>query len=324
MYVTLSNKPLKTGEMMEIGVVIPPDERFADRIISFLKHKGQPWEGHIREAFAGRIPELETRFYVGCLDANVIANIMTVEYGQTGILGHVFTAPQHRRKGACKLVMAQQMADFKKRGGGQLLLATDYDSPAYWIYHSYGFRSVFPQAGFMRYATEDDFEARYFAPAPTRAVDVTWKDWPRWNVLGACSGGDYLRSIALDWWGMRNLEGGFLETRLRIQEARIQVKLLESQKGSIVGFASLQPDFRWNGHTHLLDLFVHPSFSNRLAQLLDALSFPKSKTQCYAESTSQAKVQALLAAGFRQEALFKGQVRKGSAALDVLVFARAG
>lgn len=277
MYTKLSIETLKSGERMEVGLVTPPDDRFRDKIIPFLAHKGQPWEDHIREAFAGRIADLKTRFYIGHIHDTLVANIMTVEYNRTGILGHVFTNPEHRRKGACKLVMAQQMEDFRSRGGGQLLLGTGFDSPAYWIYHGFGFRSVAEGSGFIRYATQDDFEAAYFEAAPTKAVDVQWKDWPRWNVLGAYAGGDYLRSIALNWWGMRDFEGGFLDTRLRINEGKLQVKLLESDRGSIVGFASLEGDPRWKQATALLDFFVHPHFEDRAPQLLDALPLPPCK-----------------------------------------------
>jgi hypothetical protein len=87
-----------------------------------VHHKGEPWLSHVNRALSGDIKDLETRFYVGKLNGQIVANIMTVEYNRTGILGHVFTMPEQRRKGICSLIMEQQMADFKCRGGGVLIL----------------------------------------------------------------------------------------------------------------------------------------------------------------------------------------------------------
>ncbi|MFH1009470.1 MAG: GNAT family N-acetyltransferase, partial [Candidatus Latescibacterota bacterium] len=310
-----------TGEAMEIGLVSAPDEEYAQQIAPFLEHKGDPWNGHIRKCLREPMDELETRFYVGKLDGTVISNVMTAEYGRTGILGHVFTQPEHRGKGAFKLLMAEQMKDFRTRGG-LLLLGTGYDSPAYWIYHGFGFRSLAPGSGLMQYATEDDFEAHYFAPGQTRAAGVQWKDWPRANILFTLREGDFLRSVAHERYGASSFEGEFLCLQERIEEdPSYQVKLLESEHGAVVGVATLIRDARWHRDVGLLDLFVHPHFTGSTGQLLESLDFPEGKTQCYADSGSTDKIRALEQAGFRQETVFLGQLRKDSGArLDVRVF----
>ncbi|MCK5328190.1 MAG: GNAT family N-acetyltransferase [Candidatus Latescibacteria bacterium] len=318
MYRKRSIQTLKTGEAMEIGVVLAPDEEHADRIAPFLKHKGDPWNAHIDRALREPLDELETRFYVGKLGGTIITSVMTVEHSRTGILGHVYTQPEHRRKGAFKLLMAEQMKDFRTRGG-LLILGTGYDSPAYWIYHSFGFRSLTEGSGLMRTATEDDFEAHYFAPGKTRVVEVRWRDWPRLNALFCIREGDFLRSVERERYGVSSFEGGFLHLKKALEEdAAYQAKLLESEHGAVVGCATMTKDPRWHRDVWLLDLFLHPDFASSAGQLLDALNFPEGKIQCYADSGSPDKIRALEQAGFRQEVVFKRQIRtENGARLDV-------
>ena len=142
MYTTFGSEVLKSGERLEVGVVTAPDAEFGDAIQRLLVHKGPEWALHMGATLRGETDMLETRFYVGLLDGAPVANVMTVESKGIGILGHVFTRPAQRRKGICQAVLRRLMDDFRLRGGSVLLLGTGYESPAYWIYHSFGFRSL--------------------------------------------------------------------------------------------------------------------------------------------------------------------------------------
>ena len=82
--------------------VTAPDAPHAEEIKQFLGHKPGNYKWHIERCVAEVLDALETRFYVGKLNGAVITNIMTVEYEGVGILGHVFTLPKQRRKGAAK------------------------------------------------------------------------------------------------------------------------------------------------------------------------------------------------------------------------------
>lgn len=324
MYTKLSDIRLKTGEKMEIGMVLAPDEEYADRIIDILRHKGEPWLGEVEKAVKGEITDLETRFYIGHLDGQVITNIMTAEYNRTGIFGHVYTRPEHRRKHACTLLMREQMEDFRKRGGGLLLLGTGYDSPAYWIYHSYGFRSLSEGSGFMRFSTESDFEVSHFAPGEVKVADVQWKHWPLMNVLASVRGIEVLRSVAFNMYGIAHFEGGFLNFINSLEENQSRkAKLLESSSGAVVGCITLGHDHRWTNKTYLLDIFLHPNFISHYALLLNALELPEGKIQCYVDAKSPGeKIAALQQAGFRREAVLKDQFTWGSEWFDVFIYSR--
>ena len=324
MYNQLGEVVLKTEERMEIGVITAPDESYAEEVKQFLGHKGGSYKWHIERCVTEVLNALETRFYVGKLEGRVITNIMTVEYEGIGILGHVFTLPRQRRKGACKGVMTYQMEDFRQRAGGALYLGTGYNSHPYYIYHSFGFESVFPESGFMKYQVNGDFEERYFAPAPAQPKSVEWHDWPKVTALSAILGWDTLRSLAWRVYGPTNLEGGFLDFKhaLETEDVYDDAQLLTSSGGAIVGWATVSRDARWRPATAVLDLFFHPNFADAIPDLLSAVKFPDVKVQCYVDSGAEKKAAVLEAAGFTCEGRLKNQFAYSGQHYDVLVFAR--
>ena len=324
MYNKLGDVLLKTGERMEVGVVTAPDTPHAEEVKQFLGHKPGNYKWHIERCVTEVLDALETRFYVGKLDGAVITNIMTVEYEGVGILGHVFTLPQQRRKGAAKGVMGYQMEDFRQRSGKALYLGTGYNSHPYYIYHSFGFESVFPESGFMKYHVHEDFEERYFAPAPAVPKSVEWHDWPKVTALSGIVGWDTLRSLKWEVYGPTNLEGGFLSFKhdLETADAYDDAKFLISSGGAIVGWATVGRDGRWQPATAVLDLFFHPNFADAVPVLLSAVTFPDVKVQCYVDGGAEKKAEILEAVGFTCEGRFKDQFTYSGQDYDVLVFAR--
>jgi hypothetical protein len=115
------------------------------------------WNWHIAKALREPLEDLETRFYLGEIGGRIVGNICTFESGGIGILGHVYTDPAHRHKGVAGGIMGLQMEDFRRRSGKALTLGTGYGSNAYRIYESYGFRSILPESGIMRYSVEPDY-----------------------------------------------------------------------------------------------------------------------------------------------------------------------
>jgi len=322
MYKKLGNTVLKTGENMEVGMIDVPDEPHAEEIKKFLGHKPGNYKWHIERCVTESLDALETRFYVGKIDGNVITNIMTVEHEGIGILGHVFTLPDQRRKGACKGAMAYQMEDFRQRDGRALYLGTGYGGHPYHIYHSFGFESVFTESGFMKYHVNTDFEEHYFAPAPVEPKSVEWHDWAKLTALSAIVGWDALRSLTWNVFGPTNLEGGFLGFKhtLETDDAYDDAKLLVTESGAIVGWATVCRDSQWRNAVAILDLFFHPNFTDSIPELLSALKFPQLKVQCYVDSSAEKKAAVLEAAGFACEGRFKNQFTYNGQDYDVLVF----
>ena len=324
MYDKLGEVVLKTGERMEVGVITAPDIPHAEEVKRFLGHKPGNYKWHIERCVTEVLDALETRFYVGKIEGRVITNIMTVQYDGVGILGHVFTFPEQRRKGACKGVMAYQMGDFRQRAGTALYLGTGYNSHPYYIYHSFGFESVFPESGFMKYYVNADFEERYFAPTYAHPKPVEWHDWPKVTALSGIVGSDTLRSLAWNVYGPTNMEGGFLSFKhaLETEDAYDDAKLLISSSGAIVGWATVIRDGRWHPATAVLDVFFHPNFTDAVPTLLSAVKFRDVKVQCYVDSGAKKKAEVLETAGFTCEGRFKDQFTYGGRYCDVVVFAR--
>ncbi|HZP81132.1 MAG TPA: GNAT family N-acetyltransferase [Chthonomonadaceae bacterium] len=327
MHTTLATETLKTGETLRVECVLAPDAEREAQIRPFLGHKPPDYLGHIEAALAGACDDLETRFYIGLLaDGQMVGNIMTVEANGVGILGHVNTREDQRRKGICQAIMRHQMEDFRQRGGHVLLLGTGYESPPYWIYHSFGFRDL-PggSPGTMRYSREEepDFDAQFFAPGSYRPVKAGWKHWPLVALLSSQPSPVALRSLALRAWGISMLEGpytGFL-TRWG-QDPRAHAAVLESETGAVTACATCIPDPLWRG-VMLLDAFAHPNVGpEALAALLKALPLPSGTTQCYADPRDTAKIAALEQTGFQRAAILPEQFRDGNAWRDAWLYTR--
>ena len=324
MYIKLDEIELKTGECMEVGMLSVPDESYAEEIKKFLGHKPGNFKWHIERCVTEALDELETRFYVGKIDGKIITNIMTVEHEGIGILGHVFTLPDQRRKGACKGTMAYQMENFRQRNGRALYLGTGYNSHPYHIYHSFGFESVIPESGFMKYHVNNDFEETYFASASAYPKPVEWHDWPKLTALSGIVGSDTLRNLKWNVYGPTNFEGGFLTFKQSLETDDVfdDPKLLVTESGAIVGWATVCRDSQWQDNIALLDLFFHPNFVNSVPDLLESLKFPELKVQCYVDSGAEKKAKVLEAAGFTCEGTFKNQFSYLGQHYNVLVFGR--
>src|SRR5919108_4934663 len=176
MYRPLGAATLKTGERVELGVVLGPDPDWAERIAVLLSHKPGEYRYHIGEALRRPLDELETRFYIGHLDGRPITHVMIVGARRAGILGHVYTVPAWRQRGAYSALMAAQMADTAAAGYRILTLGTGHGSHPYWIYHHFGFRSIAPGSGAMRWLATPDTEAQYLRPAMAMARELRWCD----------------------------------------------------------------------------------------------------------------------------------------------------
>lgn len=299
----LAEVTLKSGETLQCLLVEEPEARWAQDIRELLVHKSAHVHWHIDRCVAGPLDDLETRFYLGVLDGRAVGNIMTVEHGGIGILGHVFTQPEQRRKGIASHIMAGQMADFRARGGRALTLGTGFDSPPYWIYHSFGFRSNFPGSGAMVYWSQPDREADLWRAAPTGSVALRWDHWPLLNLLCHQPVGDVMRHAARRVWGQRNFEGDYVDYKraLDAADSGLAARVLENEAGLVVGWASVEDDPIWREQAALLDLFAHPAAWDAASDLLDALPLPAKPIFAYADADSP-KNDLLRAHGFAQQA----------------------
>ncbi len=323
MLTELTTVRLKSNEEMSLIRVAAPEPQWAERLVDLIAHKGEPWVGYLRLVLQQQLPGLEVYVYVGLLAGEIAGNIMTLEATapRLGILGNVLTAPAHRRKGICMALMEALTNDFRGRGGRGMTLGTGYGSPAYHIYHSFGFRSV-AGTGRMIWQVEPGFLQDYFAPAPTQVRDIAWPDWAFLDLLYTMEEGDFVRNVRFAQYGLSAYEGLFPQLHEMTTQPPGQSKVLEKDSGEVVGHVTLLPDPRWRDSVLLLDVFIHPNSYPAAGELLAAIEFPaNTKIQAYAETTAQEKIATLKDRGLHEEAVLLSQLTVGDEQRDVVVLA---
>lgn len=298
------SRVLKTGETMDIRVADRSDAEIVPALLTFLAHKGDIWQFHLEEEFAGRIDGLETRFYVGSIGPDLAGNIMTVEYDGLGIMGHVFTPPKQRRKGICDVLMDFHMEDFRQRKGGALFLNTGYDSPPFHIYRRHGYHPIQEAPGSMWWSPEEwTPEALWGDLGRTKVVAPDWRHWPSANVFMLQPYLPVVRNVTYGKHGCVNAEATFLWllSDLRKPQPGVQARVIETRKGHLAGLATLAPEKRWGdqGTTYVFDLCVHPDIENIADALVEEFEWPAAHVLAYAADVDSAAIERYTQLGFR-------------------------
>ncbi len=323
----LCEMELKSGEAMRIVRVSAPAPEWKDRILPFLGHKGEPWLWQMDLALDEGLGECAQHYYLGVLETGeVVGNIMTTESmaPPIGILGHVFTPPEHRRKGICSRLMGALTEDFRARNGRAMFLHTGYDSPPYHIYASWGFEG-YRETGAMAWVLEEEFWQKQFARRPVTARETTWGDWAPLEALSWVDTGWYLRSVWLGIYGFAGFEGTYLRVRRALGEGRLMdFKVLAADDGAVMGYALLGRLRSFPGAPLVLDMFVHPNFVEHAGLLAEAIDIPLGeRTLAFADSASVGKLEALAGAGFAEEATLGDMLTDGRGhVLDLLILSR--
>jgi hypothetical protein len=310
MYERLGEATLKDEQPMEIGVITAPDAEWRDRILPFLGHKTEPYASHIRRSNEGPLDDLETRFYVGHRDGRVLTEVMIVGARGAGILGHVYTLPEERRKGAYQAVMARQMADVRRHGFLALSLGTGYNSPPYWIYHSFGFAGIAPGQGTMCWTADPHAEARLFRRGHVATREARWGDWGFFGWLGLLPtppDEELPRSRIMGLRSRGMMEGPFIRLLLtREQRPGVAIRVLETEHGATVAWAILAPDPHWFSEAWILDLHTHPTFAAHLPELLAGMPWPDAPVAAALTEPAGPKAAALETHGFTRTARLPG------------------
>ena len=333
MFTHLGQVTLASGEELALGCVTCPDPSWGAQVIPLLGHKSRESREsreHFEQAFAGPLDDLDTRFYVGTIGGIAVTNVMIVgalrPTGGIGILGHVFTRPEHRQKGAYGALMAAQMAHVRETGYRVLCLGTGFETHPYWIYHKHGFRSIDGTSGKMKWLADPAAEDDAFAPATVRVRPMRWDDWAPLELLTyqpLRPDEPLPRSTLFALKGQGSVEGPFqtLQRRRRRSE-RIVAVVLETEHGATVGWAALQPDPFAFGDALQLDFYVHHAFVAKAPQLLEALPLSGSaRVNAYTTEGSYRDA-VLRRAGFRENATLPDQLERDGRRLSLHVHTR--
>ncbi|MGQ9514832.1 MAG: GNAT family N-acetyltransferase [Thermoproteota archaeon] len=303
--------------------VTAPDSKYKESILSLIGHKESFWLVPVSEAMDGKITSIRTYCYLALLDGQIVGNITTAETltNPVGIFQHVYTRPEHRRKGIASFLTQDVLNDFRSRCGRALYLGTSYGSEAHRIYLKYGFRDLGDRTGHMRFLLEEDFDEKYFGGKETQVVAADWEHWPGVNALFSIEDGWYMRSVVFGSSGVSGFEGDYINLMLSLRQKRTEDAKALVSENAVVGLAFLIPDPRWKYGVSILDFFIHPRFIADTPKLIRALEFGTRKTQSFAENKIRAQI--LEECGFDLEATLKKQlVHPSLGSLDVLVYSR--
>jgi len=307
----LGETELKSGEKAELWKITAPDPQWADRLLTFLVHKGEEWLEPMRRGLEKGLDGLTMNYYECVLDGEVVGNITVLENlpRPVGLLQHVFTLPEHRRKGIASALMTVIHHDFRLRGGRAMFLGTGYRTPPFWIYYRYGFRPI-EETGHMRWLAEENFLDRYFALGEVTVRDTRWDDWPLMEALYANIEGWVLRSYPLGLYGASNYESPFLRLMSALERGEVKQSLaMVKDDGALVGHVALWEQKNVPGRPWLMDLFVHPNFYDRAPELLERVFVPPHhKLQALADSDAWEKHDLLRKMGMWREACLRRQI----------------
>ena len=321
----LESVVLKSGETMTIIKTTAPEPGWTDRIVPFLGHKGELTRAAIRRAYDAGLDDLVMSDFLGVLpDGTVVGNITTVESDGIAILQHVFTPPEHRRKGICTHLLQALCDDFTTRGVRAVFLGTGYDSPPYHIYESFGFRGR-GDSGKMTWVIDPTYPHGYFALASATVAETRWEDWPKLEALYALTGHWQLKSYLFQLLGHAGFEGEYPALRHRLEEgSMLQTLVMRTASGAVVGHAMLGVEQTWRGWALVLDLMVAPGFTDPAGEMLRSLRLPQDrKVHAYCDQRAAGKAALLEAVGFEHEGTLRKVMQDEShTPLDVLVYGK--
>ena len=321
--------PLKDGREAALFIVTSPSPDEFQKIRRLLHHKPSPYLNHIVDFNGnnsdGVIQGLEWRFYLARVGDAYVGNICTWERDGIGILGHVFTLPEWRGLGIANALLHLQDADFKRRKGSIMELNTGYQSMPYRMYEKRGYEGVPGAPGSMVKLSGEETWQSLYSPGESNLADFQWRHWPSANLLFLTENPSFVRAAGIGVYGPSPLEGPVIHCRERIwneeEEPSWRVKVLESSKGMVTAWVSLQWDLNWSRHHRRLvfDLFFHPHFAETVMAELHDLEIPEG-TISYS-TPGDPKNPILKQLGFRRLGKITGFFPNGE---DLIVLSRTG
>jgi GNAT superfamily N-acetyltransferase len=289
----LGQATLATGERMELARVVGPDGAWAPRLGALLGHKPGVYRYHIEASLREPLGDLETAFYLGLVDGEPIAVAMVAGAHGAGVLGHVYTVPAWRRRGAARALHVVLAEDVARRGYQFLSLGTDPRGPARRIYEAIGFRAVAPDRGDMVWVRQDAVPP----DGPWSVGPLGWADWG-WVSEAAlappAAGEELPRSLLFRVGDRAHVEAAFVEAMRRGGSVRV---LRRGPRA--VGWLALVPDAARALGATAVDLYVRPGWEEGAPRLTDGFPWPPGPLLAAWSGGPGYRARALAAAGFR-------------------------
>jgi GNAT superfamily N-acetyltransferase len=333
----------------EIITLHPPVREWVRPLLSMYSywdeaHRSGVWAEDLRYRLEGKGGR--DAFHVA-LDGTVPVAALDISASRAearvASIHRVFTNPYYRHRGLARRLLSRALEHFGASGGELLMLNTGWDTSAHHLYHEFGFRELWRDPwndGVLMGRTMSDvpitdWTESYFQP--TDAVKIVPLDAGHWAPLMLLCNQRYQHLVhhyALGILGNWAVDGRFLNLFEVLEAGRGSAVGLQTAAGTLVGFATLVPFLdmwqvaSYQRHIRLVDMWVHPHFSQHTLYLLrellasaQPLSTDVQHLMAYVEKGRVEFCQALEDASFQLVACLEHQYQLDDAqAVDLMIY----
>ncbi len=304
--------------------IVPLDLPVDDRdLLALVWHKGSPWVEDIHRRLQGECAGSRDRFFVGYDGSRPVAMVwytVSETEPRLALLGHVYTRPEHRRRGLATRLMETAMAEFARQGGVVVQLFT-YNPETLPFYERLGFETLYASRAMhatdwylRRPAGSTVLIDTWFAPRACRVRPLAAGDLPQYCLLYNLEHRTRLKDRAQEIGLGLEAELAFIHSLERSCQGRAACCVLDNGR-TIVGIGSLAAcGFPHQSHVGLVDYYTHPDFSESGGQLAESALAERRALGLeivYALCVDDEKRQTFAALGFEHLARLPGHYRVG-------------
>lgn len=338
MIIPIGDVILKNGEKMTVKLVEPLQEDYAKKLCHLLRQwvaeRTLRW---IQQRLDGKyVDYCIDKYFVGEINNQVVGQAWYgLPKGKTGIgnFGLVYTEPIHRGKGIAHELVKFLVDDFLKEDG-KCLLCHSGQVPGK-IYKKFGFKFIQhnakegPMALIKKEVAKNfqDLDRWYFEKGlHVKVRKGNIRDRHDCDRMLDFSKG--INEIRKDRWHrvfIANQVPTFMDALFCVEDGKGIVTVIESSKGSILGYAfvvNLGSGFEDN--LKVMDFIIHPNYFDKAGYFIKETIGIANKSgirEIYAFSPmcDEEKVTALMEAGFKKEYKFTKKFRINKKYYDIVV-----
>jgi GNAT superfamily N-acetyltransferase len=300
-----------------------------EQVLALLGHKGTPWIEDIQCRLAGSRPEARDHFFAASCGQQLVAHVwytVSASDGRLGLLGHVFTRPEFRRRGIAAGLLRRALDCFHDQGGEIMQLFTSTPETV-GLYERLGFENLAECRGtfhdrdwYFRFPVESGTAVhRWMAAGECSVQTLTAGDLPAYCLLHNLEHQTVLKNWALGIAGGMDAEYAFIRTLDQLRRGRAVCATLKTSRAMAGVMALVMEDFAVQSHIARCDLYVVPGHVQQVDALWEicrSQAVRRGVETIVALVADSAKVDLYRRLGFQAQTTLRGHVKHGERRLD--------